>query len=478
MVRALAKLSSRWLFPLRHHRLFSTAFRCQAYDVQFSVKTGDERAAGCETNAIVTLIAKDGNLTTKLAPAGGRFERARQEWFKIIHDGQLGPIQEIQVTTDAFGKHDGWYLESIDVVVEELDQPIPRPDLFQFRFNEWLGARPSASAAPSYTPEVVVRQPYDLDAEDAVLYPPQLLQQPLTLRHCYSAYPHPSKVAAGTKAHCRRFFGSAGEDAYGINITQWHALLAVADGVQAWADQNIDSGLFAKALVKHLIQSHKDLAKRACAEFESATSLEDRQLLDGWLLTDAVGMIAQAHDAAIAQGVQGSSTLSLGMFNGLSGVLTSANIGDSGLMVVRGGGHPSTSGFHKHINPNQLFRTHVQEHRFGKPYQLGHHAASDVASDAELASVQLQLNDVIVVGSDGLFDNLSAHEICAIVAECERPWQAAMRLSQAAFEVSVNKTADSPWAREATEELDMFYSGGKTDDITVVTAEVVPLVTK
>jgi protein phosphatase PTC7 len=445
--------------------------------VQFSVTTGDERAAGCETNAIVTLLTSKGNLTTKLAPSGGRFERAQQEWFKIIHNDQLGPIEEIQVSTDALGKHDGWYLQSIDVVVEDLDQPVPRPELTQFRFNEWIGGRHPGGLVPAVT-EVVVRHPYDLSAEHGTeLYPHQLLHQPLTLRHCYSAYPHPTKVAAGTKARCRRFFGCAGEDAYGINITQWHALLAVSDGVQAWAEQDIDSGLFAQALVTHLMQSHKEHAQRACEEFESASSLDDRSLLDGWLLKEPIGMIAQAHRAAIAQGVQGSATLSLGLFNGLSGVLTSANIGDSGLMVVRGGGgRPSAMQLRKHTNPSLLYRTHVQEHRFGKPYQLGHHAGSDQASDAELATIQLNVNDVIVLGSDGLFDNLSAYDICAIVADCERPWQAANKLSQAAFEVSVNKAADSPWAREATEELDMFYSGGKKDDITVVTAEVVPLV--
>ena len=39
-----------------------------------------------------------------------------------------------------------------------------------------------------------------------------------------------------------------------------------------------------------------------------------------------------------------------------------------------------------------------------------------------------------------------------------------------AFEKSLSKTAQTPFAVAATEELNMAYSGGKQDDITVVVA--------
>ena len=88
--------------------------------------------------------------------------------------------------------------------------------------------------------------------------------------------------------------------------------------------------------------------------------------------------------------------------------------------------------------------------------------------------------DILVLGSDGLFDNLHDHEIVA-AAEASMaamsPAQArstagaralAQSIASKAFENSLDKRLDTPYSQGATEEFDMVYSGGKADDITVV----------
>ena len=99
-----------------------------------------------------------------------------------------------------------------------------------------------------------------------------------------------------------------------------------------------------------------------------------------------------------------------------------------------------------------------------------------------LSSVLVQRGDVVVVGSDGLFDNVTdcgvAETVRGIASKspgAPRPGAAQVRsmaqeLSRRAFEASVDRNYVTPYSRDATEYFDMVYSGGKKDDITVVVA--------
>lgn len=46
----------------------------------------------------------------------------------------------------------------------------------------------------------------------------------------------------------------------------------------------------------------------------------------------------------------------------------------------------------------------------------------------------------------------------------------AQRLTQLAFDYSLDKHRETPYSLGATEAFDMIYSGGKADDITVLCA--------
>jgi serine/threonine protein phosphatase PrpC len=57
------------------------------------------------------------------------------------------------------------------------------------------------------------------------------------------------------------------------------------------------------------------------------------------------------------------------------------------------------------------FRTPQLEHEFGCPYQLGHHRYANSPADAELSTLPVVPGDIIIMGSDGLLDNMSDKEM-------------------------------------------------------------------
>merc|ERR1711934_108827 len=101
----------------------------------------------------------------------------------------------------------------------------------------------------------------------------------------------------------------------------------------------------------------------------------------------------------------------------------------------------------------------------------------------------LQHGDMIVIGSDGLWDNVFDDEILSILASPQEkellehednggeasllPFRAAVHLAHRAFELSVDSTWLSPFALEFQGvQNNTTLKGGKPDDITVVVAHV------
>lgn len=141
------------------------------------------------------------------------------------------------------------------------------------------------------------------------------------------------------------------------------------------------------------------------------------------------------------------------------GVLKYANLGDSGFMVIRGN--------------KVAFRTREQTHAFNTPLQIG--TGGDLPTDAEEGKVELEEGDVIVVGTDGLFDNLFDHEIVDLVAkgleEKRKPKEVAELLASRAHQVGAKVTGKTPFGQSARKH-GYHFVGGKMDDITVLVAFV------
>lgn len=63
-----------------------------------------------------------------------------------------------------------------------------------------------------------------------------------------------------------------------------------------------------------------------------------------------------------------------------------------------------------------MFSTCPQEHYFDCPYQLSSETSGQTYLDALVSSVKLKEGDIVVMGSDGLFDNIFDREIVSTVA--------------------------------------------------------------
>ncbi|XP_002273518.2 probable protein phosphatase 2C 26 isoform X2 [Vitis vinifera] len=242
--------------------------------------------------------------------------------------------------------------------------------------------------------------------------------------------PHPNKVDRG------------GEDAFFVSSYNG-GVVAVADGVSGWAEQNVDPSLFPKELMANA----SDLVGDEEVNY-------DPQIL-----------LKKAHTATSSKG---SATVIVAMLE-KNGVLKIASVGDCGLRVIRKG--------------KLIFSTLPQEHYFDCPYQLSSEVITQTYLDATVTSVKLLEGDTIVMGSDGLFDNVFDHEIVSTITQYSDAAEAAKALADLASNHSMDSNFESPYSLEArTRGFDVPFwkkvlgvklTGGKPDDITVVVGQVV-----
>mmetsp|Transcript_28670 Transcript_28670/g.54920 ORF Transcript_28670/g.54920 Transcript_28670/m.54920 type:complete len:437 (-) Transcript_28670:149-1459(-) len=282
--------------------------------------------------------------------------------------------------------------------------------------------------------------------------------------------PHPEKVAKG------------GEDAWMVSVDEQGGALAVADGVGGYDEYGVDSGLYSKQFM----------------EYASMKNLDQ-----GNMEYDPSEVIAHAHKLTLLPGACTACVLQL---DGSNSTLYGANVGDSGFLVIRDG--------------ELVFESPSMQHYFDCPFQLCNpeFAPSDSADDAMSFELEVKEGDVIVAGSDGLFDNVFCSDIVQLVSSSLKnsmedgasPFlanlSAAEGLSTLASVNAADEQYESPYAKQCTSEqsrqLDRQVDrqlerlpgplasvmgglagaalgplecvlGGKTDDITVVVATVV-----
>ena len=151
------------------------------------------------------------------------------------------------------------------------------------------------------------------------------------------------------------------------------------------------------------------------------------------------------------------------------------------------------------------YRSLQQLHYFNCPYQLGFTADGqsesetsspsassssssspsspfDLPESALSTSLSLRADDVVVLSSDGLFDNLDEHTIVSLVSAGlsgegsssggeQSVSELSRSLASAAFDRSVDKRVDGPFAY-AAKDHNIMWSGGRKDDITVIVARI------
>lgn len=232
--------------------------------------------------------------------------------------------------------------------------------------------------------------------------------------------PHPSKVLTG------------GEDAYFVTGQTW---LGVADGVGQWSFEGTNPGVYAQELIKNCEKLALD-----CNSNSICNPAE--------LLKLSVGETQSP----------GSSTVLLAQLVGQ--VIQVANIGDSGFIILRHGS------VYKRSSP--------MLHVFHFPLQIGR--GDDPSNLVELYRIDLEEEDVIILASDGLLDNLHDQEIASEVSKYldldSKPEEIAEALAAKAQEVGKSVTARSPFADNAQAAGYAGYTGGKLDDVTVIVSVV------
>ncbi|RZB50854.1 probable protein phosphatase 2C 26 isoform X2 [Glycine soja] len=242
--------------------------------------------------------------------------------------------------------------------------------------------------------------------------------------------PHPKKVNTG------------GEDAFFVSNYNG-GVIAVADGVSGWAEEDVDPSLFPRELLAN------------ASNFVGDEEVNyDPQIL-----------IRKAHAATFSTG---SATVIVAMLE-KNGTLKIANVGDCGLRLIRNG----------HV----VFSTSPQEHYFDCPFQLSSERVGQTYLDAAVCNVELIQGDTIVMGSDGLFDNVFDHEIVPTIVRYKDVAEAAKALANLASSHAMDSNFDSPYSLEARSRgfepplwkkiLGMKLTGGKLDDITVIVGQIV-----
>lgn len=123
-----------------------------------------------------------------------------------------------------------------------------------------------------------------------------------------------------------------------------------------------------------------------------------------------------------------------------------------------------------------VFKSKSQEHSFNFPFQIG--TNGDSPEEADSQTIPLLLNDLVILGTDGLFDNLYDKQILEIVETCmgDRSGNVAQglsdRLANLAYDQSLNKNFFGPFCLNAMIKAGSYMIGGKSDDITVVVGQV------
>lgn len=292
------------------------------------------------------------------------------------------------------------------------------------------------------------------------------------------------------------------EDAYFL-----HSLaVGLSDGVGGWSNYGITASSFSQSLMKN---SKRAIVKLLKQNNEKAvdTSIRDSILFDiedcrnlsheigdelrssdlenlssYWSTIDPVRVLSQAFNE-----VQycGSATATICMLK--ENNLVCANLGDSGFKVIR---------FNNFGVPYIYFESKDLQHDFNTPFQLCkmptpkfveeklHQAGfpryqaedmikkfktltfcQDPPEASSVYDLRVEEGDLLIVGTDGLFDNLFSSELLSLVKELHNhggnkvdPMLIAHVLAEKAYEKSVNQKEDSPFSLKVKSMSTQHYT--------------------
>ena len=246
--------------------------------------------------------------------------------------------------------------------------------------------------------------------------------------------PHFSKLQKG------------GEDALECH----DGMIAVADGVGGWSNRGVDPAIYSNELVRNIKKYFLD---------EGLNSYND-----------PITLFAKA---CVNTKSMGSSTCCLCVLDLEKNYIHTLNLGDSGYMILR----PIQNAEKNEVNSFDLhliYKSEEQTHEFNFPYQVG--TGGDHPESAIKMVHEFHENDIIVLATDGLWDNLYDTQILNIIRPflslsnvINDPEIIAEMIGNSAEQFSLNKRYKSPFAIRSNG----LYNGGKPDDITIVVSQII-----
>ncbi|CAO2046711.1 unnamed protein product [Urochloa humidicola] len=221
--------------------------------------------------------------------------------------------------------------------------------------------------------------------------------------------------------------------------------VGVADGVGGFRKHGVDAGAFARQLMASALAKVEQAAK--------ASRLRRRLRPED--------VLERAYETAFLNGTPGASTAVIVSLDCTT--LRWAYIGDSAFAVLR--------------DSKIVHRSAQQQHRFNFPYQLDSSGDGDNLTKAKVGDMPVEDGDVVVVGTDGLFDNMRDGQLESAVWLGTRLGFSLKNMADIvaaiAYKISRDKWARSPYSREYSKAYGRRVYGGKKDDITVIVAYIV-----
>ena len=286
------------------------------------------------------------------------------------------------------------------------------------------------------------------------------------------------------------------EDAYFLQSFA----VGVSDGVGGWADYGITAADFSESLMSSCSNVIRGMIRQECGSrgtesYEADSSVQDSILFgiddyscssqdleevedqfylkksSGQCILDPAVIISQAYRQVSAIG---SATAVVCALN--SGELMCANIGDSGFLLIR---------FTDVSSPFIFLQSDAQQHSFNTPYQLTRlptslqieqklkekgfapthvtnvvtqfakqEFCSDAPEAAKLYQTRVQEGDLLIVATDGLFDNLFPEELLEAVKSAVKgkaphtvvPQEIANAIAARAYAKSKSNTERTPFS--------------------------------
>ncbi|EXJ88321.1 hypothetical protein A1O1_05251 [Capronia coronata CBS 617.96] len=263
---------------------------------------------------------------------------------------------------------------------------------------------------------------------------------------------------------------------------------AIADGVGGWSDHGIDPADFSHGLCSYMAET--------ALSWPHDEKLSPQRLLE-------IGYEKTIEDPTI---LAGGTTACVAITQG-DGRMRIANLGDSGFLQLRLGTvhHSSTPQTHAFNTPYQLSLTPPE--MLAQALIFGGVPLNDKPDRADLADHMLRHGDVLVLATDGVWDNLNSQDVLSIVSNTMRTAGAWLRTPEQGYTVSpvlselVDKSAatqkhklpgslqsvlaaaivgeaktashnakrDGPFAKEVQKNFPYDpWHGGKVDDISVL----------